>query len=314
MNFNNHLQWALSSDTLKACSKDENDRIFWIHFCRLMELAMNVYEWENLPDSVNERYLELQLFEKGYAIYFNDEIIGNLALGGTIGGKFNVYLVPINRVAISAGGINGVGYRKDLTDTDSVIIFNNYLRQPTVNIALEYARRLAIIDRTIDVNINAQKTPIVLTTTTNQLKTIKTAYQKISNNEPVIIADKNFATSNDIKALNTQAPIVFPQLQIQKKQEIYDYLTKIGVENSPQEKKERVISDEASGNLGSVEANRCVGLNSRQQAAKEINKMFGTNINVKFRSNIVSMINKPDQFYEGEVENEPVYNTDTRDS
>ena len=66
-------------------------------------------------------------------------------------------------------------------------------------------------------------------------------------------------------------------------------LTFFGVENGNSEKKERLITDEVMSNLGSVQAQRYVMLNSRRKAAEQINKMFGTDIEVNFRQDFSAL-------------------------
>ena len=36
-----------------------NNRTYLQYYNRLLELAINMYEWKNLPDTVDERFLEL---------------------------------------------------------------------------------------------------------------------------------------------------------------------------------------------------------------------------------------------------------------
>ena len=128
-----------------------NNDTFIDYMTRLQEIAINMFEWAGLPDTVDERFLELTLCEYGYLVYFNDEEIGDLVATAMIGGPLDVYRIPINRRAYAYNG-----YQKDLTNKDSVLVFNNYLRTPSMLTILLYARRLYEIERTIDVNVKAQ--------------------------------------------------------------------------------------------------------------------------------------------------------------
>lgn len=258
-------------------AKKMNDDIFIDYFNRLEEIAINMFEWSNLPDTVDERFLELTLCEYGFLVYFNDEVIGNLVATCMLGGALDVYRIPTNRKAYATNG-----YQKELTDKDSVLIFNNYLHTPTMLTILLYAKRIAEIDRTIDINVRAQKTPVAVLCDESQLLTFKNAYEKIDGNEPVIFGTKNLDLKN-ITAIKTDAPFVADKLNILKRQLWNEVMTFMGVENSNSEKKERLVTDEILSNLGGVQAQRYVMLNSRRQAADKINKMFGTDIEVNFR-------------------------------
>ena len=266
-------------------SAELNNKTYIDYYNRLMELALNVFEWENLPPSVDERFLELTLYEMGYCLYFNDEIIGNLALTCTFGGKLDVYLIPVLRRAYAVNG-----YNKICSTKDSVLIFNNYLHTPTQLTIELFARRLYEIERAIDVNVKAQKTPTLILSSEQQRLTMQNLYMQYDGNEPFIFGDKNMDIEG-IKSLKTDAPFVADKLENLKHQIWNEALTFCGIENSNQDKKERLVSDEVGSNYGNIEAQRNVMLNARKQAVKKINAMFGTNIDVHFRSNLATMVN-----------------------
>lgn len=266
-------------------SADINNKTYIDYINRMTELCLNVFKWENLPPTVDERFLELALFERGYCLYFNDEIIGNLALTCTIGGHLDVYRIPTQRRAFAVNG-----YNKICSSADSVLIFNNYLHTPTTLTVELFARRLYEIERTIEVNVKAQKTPLIIASTEQQRLTMQVAYMNYDGNEPFIFADKSFDIDS-IKCIKTDAPFVADKLEILKHQIWNEFLTFCGIENSNQDKKERLVADEVSSNYGNVEAQRNVMLNARRQAAKQINRMFGTNIEVNFRSNTDTIAN-----------------------
>ena len=266
-------------------SAELNNKTYIDYYNRLMELALNVFEWENLPPSVDERFLELTLYEMGYCLYFNDEIIGNLALTCTIGGQLDVYRIPVLRRAYAVNG-----YNKMCSTKDSVLIFNNYLHTPTQLTIELFARRLYEIERAIDVNVKAQKTPTLILSSEQQRLTMQNLYMQYDGNEPFIFGDKNMDIEG-IKSLKTDAPFVADKLENLKHQIWNEALTFCGIENSNQDKKERLVSDEVGSNYGNIEAQRNVMLNARKQAVKKINTMFGTNIDVHFRSNLATMVN-----------------------
>jgi hypothetical protein len=266
-------------------SAELNNKTYIDYYNRLMELALNVFEWENLPPSVDERFLELTLYEMGYCLYFNDEIIGNLALTCTIGGQLDVYRIPVLRRAYAVNG-----YNKMCSTKDSVLIFNNYLHTPTQLTIELFARRLYEIERAIDVNVKAQKTPTLILSSEQQRLTMQNLYMQYDGNKPFIFGDKNMDIEG-IKSLKTDAPFVADKLEILKHQIWNEALTFCGIENSNQDKKERLVSDEVGSNYGNIEAQRNVMLNARKQAVKKINAIFGTNIDVHFRSNLATMVN-----------------------
>ena len=256
-----------------------NNATYLQYYNRLVELAVSMFEWQNLPETVDPRYLELCLFAQGQAVFFKDEVLGYLSLNTTVSGSFDVYRVPIQRRAYAANG-----YNKELDNKNSVIIFNNYLRTNSMLDVQMFSKRLYELDRAIDVNAKAQKTPIMIVCDEEQLLTMKNLYLKYDGNQPVIYGNKNIKPNESIKALNTGAPYVADKLYTLKTQIWNEALTYLGISNVNVVKKERLISDEASQNQGGTMASRYSRLIARQKACNEINAMFGTNIWVEYRA------------------------------
>lgn len=254
-----------------------NNSNFKQYYNRLTELSISMFEWKNLPDTVDPRFLELTLFSDGQAVFFCDEDIGYLALQNILGGKLNVYRVPIERRAYAVNG-----YQKVLSDKDSVIIYNNYLHSNSRLDVEMFARRLYNLDRAIDVNANAQKTPVLIQCDETQRLTMVNLYKKFDGNEPVIFGDKNL-NPNNVKVLKTDAPYVADKLYQLKTQIWNEALTYLGISNINITKKERLITDEVTRNQGGTIASRYSRLEARREACKAINNMFGLDIWCDYR-------------------------------
>lgn len=252
-------------------------RTYQQYFNRLCELATCMFEWKNLPSSIDERFLEITLFERGNAIYFNDKVLGDLALPMVSNGKFNVYRQPLDRIAYASNG-----YNIKLDDKNSVIIYNNYLRTNSLNDVEMYARRLTELDRIIDINVKAQKTPILIACDEKQRLTMENVYKGYDGGEPVIFGTSDL-NPKGLSVLKTDAPYNADKLYSLKMQYWNEALTCLGISNINVQKKERLISDEVTRNQGGTIASRYSRLESRRQAVKMINKMFDHNIEVNFR-------------------------------
>lgn len=245
---------------------------------RLTELAISMFEWRNLPPSVDARYLELHLFETGCMVYFNDDVLGNICLDCIANGRLNIYGDPVLRRAYS--GYNN--YNALLKESNSVIIWNNYLHTNSILDIKMFARRLYNLDRIIDVNANAQKTPVLVQGTEKQRLTLLNLYKEFDGNAPFIFGDKNLDL-NVLKVLQTGAPYVCDSLYTLKTQIWNEALTYLGISNINIQKRERLITDEVTRNQGGTIASRYSRLQSRREAVKKINAMFGTNIEVNYR-------------------------------
>ena len=263
-----------------------NNITFNYWYDTLMSLAINRFEWKGLPETCDPRFLELNLFERGYCLFFEDDILQQfLTLPCSISGKWDIYNIPINRRAYASNG-----YHCDRTTEDSVIIWNNYLHHPYVDMTRLYALKLYEIERSIDVNVKQQKFPTLIKSTEAQRLVMKNLMEQYEGNEPFIFGDESLDVTG-ISAINTNAPFVGLNLYELKAKVIGEFLTYMGIENNSNEKKERMVTDEVGSNYGSIEAYRNIGLNSRQQACDEINTMFGLNVSVHYRSDLPTLVN-----------------------
>ena len=261
-----------------------NNQSYIQYVNRLTELSISMFEWKNLPPTVDRRYIELELFKNGSVVYFNDEIIGDLCLDCIASGRLDVYGEPYIRRAYSRYN----QYQKMLKPNNSVIIWNNYLRTNSVLDVEIFSRRLWLIDRIIDVNVNAQKTPVLVQGTEKQRLTLLNLYKEFDGNAPFIFGDKNLDL-NALKAISTDAPFISDKLYQLKTQIWNEALTYLGISNINIQKKERLITDEVTRNQGGTVASRYSRLDCRRMAVDKINAMFGTNIEVNYREDFQSI-------------------------
>lgn len=266
----------------------KNSETYLYYFNRLKELAISMFEWKNLPSTIDERFLELTLFEDGQCLFFKDEVMGYLSLQCTIGGKFNVYRIPTNRRAYATNG-----YQNNLTEDNSVIIYNNMLRINTISAVDMFAKRLYDLDSIIDINASAQKTPFLITCDETQRLTLKNVYMQYIGNQPVIYGNKNLDV-NAIKVLQTNAPYIGQQIYELKINIWNEALSYLGISTVNNVKRERLITDEVQRNLGGTYASRYSRLNMRKQACQKINEMFGLNIDVDYRQDYSELVEKAD--------------------
>lgn len=255
-----------------------NNATYIQYYNRLIELSIAMFDWTGLPDTIDPRFLELTLFKYGQAVFFEDEVMGYLALTNAVQGGFDVYGYPVASRAYSPYN----NYQKNLTLDDSVIIYNNYLRTPSSLDVEVFAKRLYNLDRVIDVNANAQKTPVLIKCAETQRLTMKNLYKEFDGNSPVIFGDNGLNDAN-FTVLSTEAPYVADRIYQLKTQIWNEALTYLGISNINVQKKERLITDEVSRNMGGVIASRYSRLNARQNACEKINKMFGLNVWCEYR-------------------------------
>lgn len=254
-----------------------NNRTYLHYYNRLTELAISMFEWKNLPPTVDPRFLEMVLFSNGMCVFFKDEVLGHLALPSAIMGKLDVYGIPKKRRAYASNG-----YNRNLSEKDSVIIFNNYLHNSCKTEIEMYAQRLYNLDRIVDVNANAQKTPVLIQCAETERLTMKNLYMQYDGNVPFIFGNTDL-NPKGLTVLKTDAPYVADKIYQLKTQIWNEALTYLGISNTNVTKKERMISDEVIRNQGGTIASRYSRLEARREAVEKINTMFGLEIEVNYR-------------------------------
>ena len=265
----------------KSFSKRLNDRVLTDYYYRLMLIARALFKWEGLPNGIDEKWIERYLFTEGACIFYKDPTLGFMVAKMGIDGTYNAYDEPTKVFPYATNYI----YEGEqlINNSNCIIIRNNDDMIPTYPTIQLYSFKLTNIDRTIDTNVIAQKTPIIVKCTDKQKLSFKNAMNQRNDNEPVIYADKGLNTE-EIKVLDIKAPMVFDKLQLQKHAVWNECMTFLGINNANMDKKERLVDDEVQANNEQVQASEDIFLKARQKACEEINKMFGTNISVKRRN------------------------------
>lgn len=265
----------------KSVAQFSNNITFSYYYYKMMLIVKNLFEWEGLPNNMESRWIERYLFADGACVFFKDPILGYMVAGIDQDGGVNCYddsttVTPVATNYVYKG-------KAPLTCGENCyIIRNNDLRLPEFSVVRYYAYKLTNIDRAIDVNIEAQKTPTIITCTDKQRLSLKQAISQRKDNEPVIYADNSF-DKDMITTLDLNTPMVFKDLQLQKHMVLNEFFTDIGVNNANMDKKERMVANEVEANNEQVKACEDVLLRSREEACNRINEIFGLNISVKRR-------------------------------
>ena len=258
-----------------------NNMTFSYYYYKLMLVARSLFEWENLPNNMDERWIEKYLFTSGKCIFYKDPVMGYMVAGLAQQGGVNCYGDPTSVYPVAENYVyNG---DKLVNGENCYVIRNNDLMLPNFPIIRHYAYKLCNIDRAIDTNVEAVKTPIIVRCSEKQKLSLKNAINQRKDNEPVIWSSDLADINEMVDTLTTNAPIVFPQLQTQKHMILNEVFTDLGINNANMDKRERMVANEVEANNEQVKACEDVMLKSRQQACKEINRIFGTNISVKRR-------------------------------
>ena len=257
--------------------KMSNNTTFQKYFNQFMLLALNIFEWENLPEGIETRHIEKPLIENGYSFFYNDNEFGYVCLPCTITG-FNIYNEPTEIT------INNQIIHKTLKIDDGVLILNNDLGTGLYPIIINYVSRLSEIETSINTNIYQQKFPFIIECSKDNEYSVRQMMKNIHENEPYILVKKKLDLM-DIKVDDLSVPYVADKLLDDKKKIENELLTLFGL-NNVGDKKERLIVDEANANNDYINRNVDLLYKNRKLACEKINEKFGLNITVKRINNV----------------------------
>ena len=275
-----------------------NSRTYIDYLERMKKIALSMFEWVNLPESMNSRYLEMCLYYKGQAALLYDENYGYINTQAADSGYINIYGLPtkINCFSYSYNEIRDL-YIPEATGQEKtdecILVMNTYERIPTCASVELFAMRLAEAQRSADININAMRTPVLIRTDKNQELSLRNLYAQYEGNAPVIFADRTQLNPDDIKVFKTDAPFIAKDIMDYKVQIWNEFLTTLGVSNLD-EKRERLITSEIDSNNELVNLNLQSFLAPRKKACQEFNDKYGLSgdkaIDVKVRSDLYNII------------------------
>ena len=275
---------------------------------RLKLIATSLFTWKGLDEVAGfgaSRFLELALYENGRACFVKDSEKGYLALRVNPSDKLNVYLLPEKVMAWS------LGYNKTYLFDDVIYIMNNNLEIPTSQSLELFAYRLYETERTIDTNLIAQKTPVLIEGDTKTILTLKNVYMQYSGNTPFIFGNKQFDISNKLNVLKTDAPYLIDKLENHKHERWNEALTYLGIDNENTDKKERFISSEVESNDDLINYYLNCFYKTRKDACGRMNEKYNLNIELSLNKEVLDLLdlNEDDiiNYEEGEEDGE-IYN------
>ena len=281
-----------------------NDATFVDYLNRFKRIALSMFEWVNLPSSMNEEFLEKCLYYTGQATLLKTEKYGFINTKSCNSGYLNIYNNPTQLNCFSYNfhenrklysGLNPLVDKEQQQKECCVLVKNNYDKLPTAGSMELFAWRLYLAQRTCDVNISSQRFPVMVVGDEKQRLMLENLYSQYDGNQPFIFGNKNQLNDDLLKAVRTDAPYVTDKITDYKKEIWNEALTYLGINNISISKKERLTENESSENNELVNLNLQAMLVPRMKACREFNELFGLTgtdkeISVRVRSDLRNII------------------------
>ena len=273
--------------TLTQEAMQRNNNTYLDYYDRLKLLATSLFEYEGLDDAFGfgaARFLENALFEKGRASFIKDNEMGLMVTNVNPSDKLNIYNLPTRVNCWS------IGYNKDYALDDIVYCMNNEMQKPTSATVELFAYRLYDVQRTMEVNLNAQRTPVLIEGDDKSILTLQNTYMQYSGNNPVLFGNKNYDLQNKVNVLKTDAPYLLDKLALYKHEIWNECMTFLGINNANTDKNQVVLTPEINANNELVDYYLNCFYSTRKRAIDEVNEKFGTNINIKINKNLQELL------------------------
>lgn len=276
--------------------KNAHEQQNWL--CYLMDIALDRYQFEGLPDTVNERVIkEALLWYAGVTFFEKDG--GLLALPSTPTTDYNIYgdagyafvfgrngfnekiklKIPNGYNTVTTKGISGQSMG---TTGEGVYVRENKMRYPFMNYVITYAERIADTLRTIDMQRKKFKRSYVVTAQEEVVNTVRKFFKEQDDNEDFIIGTGVFPVDKvDVIPLTVTESEVKAMTDLQEWY-IEQFKEMCGLNSNPNaDKKERLLVDEVNVNNENTEFNIDTTVDYINEQLELVNSEFGVNIKCK---------------------------------
>nr|DAP77737.1 MAG TPA: upper collar protein [Caudoviricetes sp.] len=235
-------------------------------------LACNRFKWECNglnPEFRYSKLIEYYLACKGQC-FIDVETMS--VMQGVMIGDLDEFGDPTKFEIFGYNGKN----RKIKNINEVIWIRNNNLCIPTLYYILKYCNRINKIETTMDLNINAQKTPFVIETDPLINFSMKNIFDEIEKMSDVVMVDQSKSLTDNVKILDLNVPYLVDQLHDQKINEENELMRFLGVD-TVQEKNAHMIYAEIQNTNEIVDNFTDIFVSERKCALKNAEK-FGIDL------------------------------------
>lgn len=280
----------------KCTNTTDNFNSFYFE---LLDKALSLFEWKNLPDNIDSDMLEFFLLTRGHIAFFKSDDKLHATFGtpsDTLDENYTFTKYLITNPYISGGETFNLTVGSECivvynTPCDKVSItksiFNRSLRR-TAGILADNISSLNCLQ------INSRVQTMVTADNSNIAKSAETVLKEMYEGKPYKVITNNLANNITIENKNNTNSNTFSELINLNNYMYAQYLHSIGIKSNESAKKERLITAEIDENDTECQINLNQMLKSRKKAVEKINKLFDTNIEVKLNEILTNGDKKDD--------------------
>ena len=275
-----------------------NNHSYNMWFRSLFQRTISNIEIQNMPDNWKgdaKSYIYYVLFSRGFgAVAKNDEygiFFQHCALSG-IGFYYQPTKAIITNPLLTTSEEYEIG-----KDCEIVKLTPDY--RGVFDIIDNYARKLALLETSIEVNLINSKTPHILGgKTKGVVNALKKIVDKANTGQSAIFYDSRIASNEkDVEPfqhvdLFDKNKYIVTDLLGDFRTLINNFDAEIGIKNVNYEKKERLLSDEVNANNGDSIARCLLWVETLNNSFEKVNKMFSLNLKAEIRLNDEDLTNE----------------------
>ena len=284
---------------------------FFSYYIELLNKAINIFEWKNIPDNIDTDTLETILFRCGDVAFFKVNDTFYISHGNQ-SGEMTYNFTPEKYLVSNPYIEKGKNFNLS-PDIDCVIIYNTpadkYISlKSSFN---EIIKRTAGIlsDNLSSLNclqINTRVQTIVTADNSNVAKSAEMKLKDLYEGKPYSVITSNLASNINIDDKSNANSKNIADLIDLNNYEYAQYLHALGIESNENNKKSRMIVDELKDNNYECLHNLHILLDSRKKAVEKINRLFNLDISVDIKPYLKEKEEKEekdDEYSESQREN-----------
>lgn len=277
----NPFEFITSSKTNRN-KEQQNEKLKYYHMLNMTRKTISMFEYENLPNTIPKRVLELRLQFDGHTTIFKHN--GNIYCSyGALGSNLNYNYMPTKSIIANPY----IPFNKALEiDKECVVIPNDSLYMGLVPINDYYSTQLVDNDlsrATLLKSLRAMN--LAVATNKDDKENIDAIFKALETGELKAILSKSFEDKIYTLPYGQQGSSQTIIQLLEDKQYIKgSWLNELGVQSNYNMKRETITANENMLNIDNLLPLTDDMYNARSIGIKQVNEMFGTNIKFDFSS------------------------------